>query len=66
MMVTSATIETDRTMRIRRLRQLVRALDRRTPHFEREGEAAIARDAADLKHQAIERLRALGDIADEE
>jgi hypothetical protein len=61
-MVPSSFIEADRTQRIRHLRQLVQALDRRMPHFEREGEAAIARDAADLKHRAVERLRALGDF----
>jgi hypothetical protein len=61
-MVTSVSLEADRTQRIRQLRQLVQALDRRVPHFERNGEATIARDAADLKHRAIERLRTLGDL----
>ena len=60
-MATSGVIEADRTQRIHDLRQLVQALDRRVPHFEREGEASIAREAADLKRKAIERLRALGD-----
>jgi hypothetical protein len=60
-MVTSAPIAADRTRRIRHLRQLIQALDRRVSHFERVGEAAIARDAADLKHKALERLRSLGD-----
>jgi hypothetical protein len=60
-MVTSVSLEADRTQRIRHLRLLIQALDRRVPHFERDGEAAIAREAADLKHRAIERLRTLGD-----
>ena len=60
-MLTSGVIEANRTQRIRHLRQLIQALDRRMPHFERRGEAAIAREAADLKHKAVERLRALGD-----
>jgi hypothetical protein len=62
-MVTAVSHEAGRTRRIRHLRQLIQALDRRVAHFERNGEAAIARDAADLKHKAIERLRSLGDIA---
>jgi hypothetical protein len=41
------------------LRELIAALDRRVPHLEREGERAIARDAADLRAAAINRLRAL-------
>jgi hypothetical protein len=44
---------------IERLRELIVALDRRVPHLEREGEAAIARDAAELKWRAERRIREL-------
>jgi len=44
---------------IRHLRQLIDALNRRVPHIERAGEAAIARDAAELMKQALKRLKAL-------
>lgn len=44
---------------IRELRELILALDRRVPHLERTGEAAIARDAASLKHEAQQRLESL-------
>jgi hypothetical protein len=40
----------------RHLRQLIAALDSRVPHVEREGEAAIARDARALRKKAIKRL----------
>ena len=38
------------------LRELVAALDRRVPRLEREGEKAIARDAARLKDEALRRI----------
>ena len=38
------------------LRELVDALDRRVPRLEREGELAIARDAARLKTEALNRI----------
>jgi hypothetical protein len=38
------------------LEELIAALDRRVPRVERAGEAAIARDAAALRAQAVERL----------
>lgn len=41
------------------LSQLVAALDRRTPHLERLGEARIAREAADLRQRAIALIAAL-------
>lgn len=41
------------------LQRLVEALDRRVPHLERLSEAAIARDAADLRQRAIALMRAL-------
>ena len=44
---------------IRDLRELIVALDRRTPQIARAGEAAIARDAASLKARALKRIEAL-------
>jgi hypothetical protein len=41
------------------LRDLVAALDRRVPHLEREGEHAIARDAATLRADALKRIAEL-------
>jgi hypothetical protein len=41
------------------LQQLVAAIDRRVPHLERLSEAAIARDAADLRQRAVELMRAI-------
>jgi hypothetical protein len=38
------------------LRELIAALDRRVPHLEREGERAIAHDAAELRAAAMKRL----------
>jgi hypothetical protein len=38
------------------LEELIAALDRRVPHIERAGEAAIAREAAALRAQAVDRL----------
>ncbi len=43
----------------RTLRELIAALDRRSPHIERAGEASIARDAAALKAKAQKRLAEL-------
>jgi len=45
--------------RLRELQELIAALDRRVPQIERAGEAAIARDAAALRSQAIKRLAEL-------
>ena len=45
--------------RIRHLRELIAALDRRTRHVERAGEVAIARDAASLRERALKRIEAL-------
>lgn len=42
-----------------RLREVISALDRRVPRAGRAGEAAIAKDAADLKAQALVRLAQL-------
>jgi hypothetical protein len=49
----------ERTGALRRLRELITALDRRVPHIERAGEIAIARDAAALKKQALARIAQL-------
>jgi hypothetical protein len=48
-----------RTQLVRELRELIAALDRRVPHVERAGEAAIARDAALLKAKALKRIAEL-------
>jgi hypothetical protein len=39
------------------LRELVAALDRRVPHLDRKGERDIARDAAKLREEAMNRIR---------
>lgn len=44
---------------LRELRELVAALERRTPQVLRAGEAAIARDAAALKVRALKRIEEL-------
>jgi hypothetical protein len=44
---------------IRHLLELIEAIDRRVPHIQRAGEAAIARDAAALKARALKRLKEL-------
>jgi hypothetical protein len=41
------------------LRELVDALDRRVAHVERLGEARIARDAAGLRKEALDRIQEL-------
>jgi hypothetical protein len=57
--MTTSNDEAERKRAIRHLRQLIEALNRRVPHIERVGEAAIARDAAELMKQALKRLKAL-------
>ena len=42
------------------LHELVAALDRRVPRFERAGEIAIARDALHLRDAAVARLATIG------
>ena len=49
----------NRKRQVRRLRELIAALDRRVPHIERVGEIRIARDAAILRDKAMKRLVAL-------
>ena len=44
---------------IDQLRELIRALDSRVPHLEREGETQIADEAAALKKKATDRLAQL-------
>ena len=51
--------DADRARQIRHLRELIVALDRRVPHVERSGEAAIARDAAALRDKAVKRIAKL-------
>jgi hypothetical protein len=49
------------------LSRLIEALDRRVPHLERLGEAQIARDASELRQQAVgllHRLEAAANGAD--
>jgi hypothetical protein len=41
------------------LQRLVEGIDRRVPHLERLDEAAIARDAADLRQRAVSLMRAI-------
>ena len=41
------------------LRELIDALDRRVPRVERAGEAQIAKDAAALRRQAVNRIAEL-------
>ena len=57
--MTTSNNDAERQRAIRHLRQLIDALNRRVPHIERAGEAAIARDAAELMKQALKRLKAL-------
>lgn len=41
------------------LRELIAALDARVPRLERSGEVEIAREAAVLRHEAVERIARL-------
>lgn len=52
--------ERDRSQRIRDLRQLIEALDRRLLQVRQHGDTAIAREAVALRKRAVERLRDLG------
>ena len=49
----------ERTDLCKRLRDLIVALDRRIPYFDRDGELEIVRDAAVLKRQAQDRIAEL-------
>ena len=44
---------------VSRLRDLIRALDRRVPQVDRPGELRIARDAQMLRRQAVAQIEAL-------
>ena len=46
----------DRELVVHALRELVDALDRRVAHVERLGEARIAREAAALRQEAVNRI----------
>ena len=54
-MIEQKSSESDATV-LRHLRELVAALDHRVPHIERAGEAEIARDAAELREKALQRI----------
>lgn len=49
----------DTVTHLRVLREFIAALDDRVPQVERAGEAAIARDAAELKATALARINEL-------
>ena len=49
----------DKDLVVHALRELVDALDRRVAHVERLGEARIARDAAGLRKEAVNRIQEL-------
>ena len=57
--IATAQKDDTRTAQIRHLRELIDALDRRVPQIERSGEFQIARDAADLKNKAQQRIAEL-------
>lgn len=44
---------------IQTLEELIEALDRRVPRLQQAGEPAIAREAAELREQAVRRLKTL-------
>ncbi len=48
-----------RARALRHLHELVAALDHRVPQVQREGEAAIALDAAALRDKALKRIAEL-------
>lgn len=49
-------VESDRTRKLRHLRELIAALDRRVPHVERIGETEIAREGRALRERALQRI----------
>lgn len=53
------TRDSTRQQVIEDLRELIIALDRRVPRLERTGEVSIARDAAALKSEALQRIAEL-------
>jgi hypothetical protein len=48
-----------RAERVRELRELIAALDRRVPQVQRAGELSIARSAAALRNEALQRIAEL-------
>ena len=51
--------DTERARKLNHLRELIAALDSRMARIERSGEVAIARDAADLRQKAVQRIAEL-------
>jgi hypothetical protein len=51
--------QSDRTRKLRHLRELIAALDRRVPHVERIGEIDIAREGRALREKALQRIAEL-------
>ena len=51
--------EAELTAKLRHLRELIAALDRRVPRVERVGEVSIAREAAALREKALQRIAIL-------
>lgn len=52
-------LNTDSSHVIATLRALIAAIDRRVPQVQRAGEARIARDAAALRQEAMDRIEEL-------
>ena len=52
----------DRAHVVAALRELVDAIDRRVPQVERVGEVRIAREAAALRNEAVQRIEELSTI----
>lgn len=57
-------VDVDRAGIVRKLHELIAALDRRVPQVERMGEVAIATAAAALRIEALKRIDALEREAD--
>ena len=52
----------DRAHVVAALRELVEAIDRRVPQVDRVGEVRIAREAAALRNEAVQRIEELSTI----
>jgi hypothetical protein len=57
--------ESERARKLRHLRELIAALDRRVPHVERLGEIQIAHEPRALRERAVQRLAELEASADD-
>lgn len=55
----TGTARSDRTRKLRHLRELIAALDRRVPQVERLGEVEIAREGRALREKALQRIAEL-------